>query len=430
MFVIKSAITLALLYCCYHLLLSKSTQHRANRCLLLAILIASIVVPAVHISTTRPVVFNIEAMMMESMQVSEAANMTDNEASNMQDAAPVAPQPVVDMAGILMCIYLAGVAALLVVRLVQLVRLARFMRRGIRHFDSAGNTVVLFPGDVMPCSIFRYIVMSVSDYEHNRAVLLAHEREHIRMGHSYDLLLLNLVTVFQWFNPFVWLLGRDLHAVHEYEADHAVISRGIDATTYQQFLVTKAVGMRLQPYVNSIGHGSLKSRIIMMYKSKTTRSSFILRSLLLLPVLTFIVTAFATPSGMLSRSPFAANDSTDTADVRSPLIILDGRMVNVDSEGNLVPAYVYDSLTHSRREITLGVFPRMFTDATLEQTEEYLANVLNIKKPDIDDLESVSAMRDTLATNRYGHNGRNGVVVINRRKMDADTSKTDRIGPK
>ena len=69
-------------------------------------------------------------------------------------------------------------------------------------------------------------------------------------------------------------------------------------------------------------------------------------------------------------------------------------------------------------------------DATLEQTEEYLANVLNIKKPDIDDLESVSAMRDTLATNRYGHNGRNGVVVINRRKMDADTSKTDGIGPK
>ena len=289
---------------------------------------------------------------------------------------------------------------------------------------------MLFPGDVMPCSIFRYIVMSVSDYEHNRALLLAHEREHIRMGHSYDLLLLNLVTVFQWFNPFVWLLGRDLRAVHEYEADHAVISRGIDATTYQQFLVTKAVGMRLQPYVNSIGHGSLKSRIIMMYKSKTTRSSFILRSLLLLPVLTFIVTAFATPSGMLSRSPFAANDSTDTADVKSPLIILDGRMVNVDSEGNLVPAYVYDSLTHSRREITLGVFPRMFTDATLEQTEEYLANVLNIKKPDIDDLESVSAMRDTLATNRYGHNGRNGVVVINRRKMDAYTSKTDRIGPK
>lgn len=430
MFVIKSAITLALLYCCYHLLLSTSTQHRANRCLLLAILIASIIVPAVHISTTRPVVFNIEAMMMESMQVSEAANMTDNEASNMQDVALVAPQPVVDMAGILMWIYLAGVAVLLAVRLVQLVRLARFMRRGIRHFDSAGNIVVLFPGDVMPCSIFRYIVMSVSDYEHNRAVLLAHEREHIRMGHSYDLLLLNLVTVFQWFNPFVWLLGRDLRAVHEYEADHAVISRGIDATTYQQFLVTKAVGMRLQPYVNSIGHGSLKSRIIMMYKSKTTRSSFILRSLLLLPVLTFIVAAFATPSGMLSRSPFAANDSTDTADVKSPLIILDGRMVNVDSEGNLVPAYVYDSLTHSRREITLGVFPRMFTDATLEQTEEYLANVLNIKKPDIDDLESVSAMRDTLATNRYGHNGRNGVVVINRRKMDADTSKTDRIGPK
>ena len=103
-------------------------------------------------------------------------------------------------------------------------------------------------------------------------------------------------------------------------------------------------------------------------------------------------------------------------------------MINVDSEGNLVPAYVYDSLARSRKEITLGVFPRMFTDATLEQTEEYLANVLNIKKPDIDNLESVTAMHDTLATNRYGHNGRNGVIVINLRKRDADTSKTSGIG--
>ncbi|MBQ4277499.1 MAG: M56 family metallopeptidase [Bacteroidaceae bacterium] len=429
MFVIKSAVTLALLYCCYHLLLSKSTLHRANRCLLLAILMVSVAAPAVHIPTTHPVAFNIEAMMKESMPSAEAANMTADVATNMQDAAPVAPQPVVDVASVLMWIYLAGVVVLLAVRIVQLVRLVRFMRRGIRHTDYAGHTVVLFPGNVMPCSIFRYIVMSVSDYEHNRALLLAHEREHIRLGHSYDLLLLNLVTLFQWFNPFVWLLGRDLRAVHEYEADYAVISRGIDATTYQQFLVTKAVGMRLQPYVNSIGHGSLKSRIIMMYKSKTTRHSFILRTLLLLPVLTFIVAAFATPSGMLSRSPFAVGDSTDTADVKSPLIILDGQMINVDSEGNLVPAYVYDSLARSRKEITLGVFPRMFTDATLEQTEEYLANVLNIKKPDIDNLESVTAMHDTLATNRYGHNGRNGVIVINLRKRDADTSKTSGIGP-
>lgn len=108
--------------------------------------------------------------------------------------------------------------------------------------------------------------MSVDDYEHHRPYIIAHEQEHIRLGHSYDLLLLETVCVLQWFNPFVWLLGHELKAVHEYAMDEALLYQGIDAKQYQKIIVTKAARNRLQPFANNLRHGSLKQRIIMMYR--------------------------------------------------------------------------------------------------------------------------------------------------------------------
>ena len=87
----------------------------------------------------------------------------------------------------------------------------------------------------------------------------------------HDLLLLEAVKALQWFNPFVYLLGRDLKAVHEYEADNAVLNFGIDAKTYQLLLVTKAVGSRLQTVCNNLSHHSLKKRIKMMHKNNSNR---------------------------------------------------------------------------------------------------------------------------------------------------------------
>ena len=139
--------------------------------------------------------------------------------------------------------------------------------------------------------------MSVGDYELHRQSILTHEQEHIRLGHTYDLLLLEAMRIFQWFNPFIWLLGHDLRAIHEYEADEAVINQGIDAKQYQQLLVLKAMGNRLQPFANTIGRGSLKQRIIMMYQKKSNRWKM-LKALFVIPTMGFALYAFATPEVM------------------------------------------------------------------------------------------------------------------------------------
>ena len=183
---------------------------------------------------------------------------------------------------------------MLILTIVQAIALTRFLRCGVRHTDSRGNTVILHNGEVPPFSIFRYIVMSVKDYETSRQYILTHEQEHIRLAHTYDLILLQGMKILQWFNPFIWFLSRDLKAVHEYEADQAVINQGIDAKSYQQLLVMKVVGNRLQPFTNNLNHGSLKKRIIMMYQKPSNRW-LMLKALCAIPVAALTINTFATP---------------------------------------------------------------------------------------------------------------------------------------
>lgn len=285
LYVIKAAITLALLYSCFFLFLSKETFHRFNRCMLVGIMLVSLVMPLFHFTTEHPTALNEEVYQMQNYI--------------QYDTTPivVTAQQTRGITWIqaLTWIYLAGVAIMLILTLVQAISLIRFMCNGVRHTDSQGNTVILHSNDVPPFSIFRYIVMSVKDYETSRQYILTHEQEHIRLGHTYDLLLLQCMKTLMWFNPFIWFLSRDLKAVHEYEADQAVINQGIDAKSYQQLLVMKVVGNRLQPFTNNLNHGSLKKRIIMMYQKPSNRW-LMLKALCAIPVAALTINTFATPT--------------------------------------------------------------------------------------------------------------------------------------
>ena len=283
LYVIKAAITLALLYSCFFVFLSKETFHRFNRCMLVGIMLVSLVMPMFHFTTSHPTTLNEEVYIVQ--------NYIENDATPIIVSSEVQR---ITWIQVLTWIYLIGVAVMLILTIVQAIALTRFLRCGVRHTDSRGNTVILHNGEVPPFSIFRYIVMSVKDYETSRQYILTHEQEHIRLAHTYDLLLLQGMKILQWFNPFIWFLSRDLKAVHEYEADQAVINQGIDAKSYQQLLVMKVVGNRLQPFTNNLNHGSLKKRIVMMYQKPSNRW-LMLKALCAIPVAALTINTFATP---------------------------------------------------------------------------------------------------------------------------------------
>lgn len=282
-YIIKSAMALALLYTCIIPLLEKETFHRLNRILILGCLIMSFAIPLVHFTGgTNPTV----DMVRQAVQLPEV--LINGNTSE---------QSVWSWADIMTCIYIIGVVAIFLMTVVLTVRLTRQLRQCEHITDNRGNTIVLTDCATSPFCLFHYIVMSRDDYANNRNYILTHEQEHIRLGHCIDLVILQAATIIQWFNPFVWLIGKNLKAIHEFEVDEAVLNKGIDATQYQKFLVIKAVGNRLQPFANNLNKESLKRRIIMMNQKKSNRW-MMLKALFIIPVATLAVSVFASNTGV------------------------------------------------------------------------------------------------------------------------------------
>ena len=295
-YVTKSAMALALLYTCIIPLLEKETFHRLNRILILGCLIMSFAIPLVHFTGgTNPTV----EMVRQTVQLPEV--LINGDASE---------QSIWSWADIMFCIYIIGVVAIFFMTVVQTVRLTKQLRQCEHITDNRGNTIVLTDCATSPFCLFHYIVMSRDDYANNCSFILTHEQEHIRLGHCIDLIILQVATIIQWFNPFVWLIGKNLKAIHEFEVDEAVLNKGINATQYQQFLVVKAVGNRLQPFANNLNKESLKRRIIMMNQKKSNRW-MMLKALFVIPVATLAVSVFANTSDM-SNMANAVNTTANT----------------------------------------------------------------------------------------------------------------------
>lgn len=311
-FLLKSAILLSVLYGCFFVLLSHETFHRFNRGVLLAILVSSLVLPAWQITLDRSLLVPEWVLHPDDTRITETKDdMTEAQArtpgSTEERHRPHMTPDNREYIGhahasskpfpwdaVLYTLYFLGIAWHLFSVLRQILAFRHDVRHGIKTRDKYDNTIIIRGGNFAPYSFFRHIVMSAKDYENSRHPILTHEQAHIRLGHSWDILLLESVCTLQWFNPLVWMLARDLRAVHEYEADKAVLDLGIDATRYQQLLVIKAFGTRLQSVTNSLSHGSLKDRIIMMKKTKSS-GLLMLKGLFLPLFMGMAIVAFAKP---------------------------------------------------------------------------------------------------------------------------------------
>lgn len=265
---LKVALLIAVFYMFYRLMLARETFHRVNRIVLLLTAVASYLLPLCVITYHKTVV-----MHQTPLVTIDGLQATVYEPSSTPLWQTVLP-----------ILFIIGVALALGHTLCSLVRIIRLINHSEQHPQDDGTTLcVTGNADLSPFSWMHYIVMNRSDYETNDASILAHERGHIRLFHSWDILLVDLLTALQWFNPAMWMLRSDLRAIHEYEADAAVLSQGINARQYQYLLITKAGGIGGYSLVNGITHSALKNRITMM-TNKTSKSSHLLKLLALLPI--------------------------------------------------------------------------------------------------------------------------------------------------
>lgn len=276
---LKTGACLAVFYLFYKLLLSRETFHRFNRVVLLAMLVLSFVLPCCVVTLYRDLPAPEPFVLPEVTQP----------ALPVEAVAAAKPFPWRELLAML---FAAGVVAMLLWVVVSLVRVWSIVHGGRSERLPGGMVLVRRPERGSPFSWGRYIVVSEQDDDALLRDVLLHEEAHLRLHHSVDLLVADLAGCLQWFNPAMWLLRCELRAIHEYEADEAVLRSGVDAREYQMLLIRKAAGRRWCSVANSFNHSKLKNRITMMLRKKSSRWNYA-RALVFLPLVGLALGAFA-----------------------------------------------------------------------------------------------------------------------------------------
>ncbi len=295
LYILKSTICLILFYLGFKALLSNDTFFRFNRWVLLVGIATCMLLPAIKIQTSEPLLIQQPIIHLEKMIAGEETVVTYLSDNNPEvDMIPVVtPAKMIDWGQIIALLYWAGFIFCLMTTLLSFRKMFVLIRSG-RKLQQGRYTLILVPSCVSPFSWGRYIILSEEDYEKYPDEILTHEMMHLKSHHSIDLLFVECILWLHWFNPAIWLLKRELKDIHEYQADKGVLTQGVDATKYQLLLVKKAVGSSLYTLANSFNHSKLKKRITMMLKGKSNNWAR-LKLLLLVPVGLIVLNAFARP---------------------------------------------------------------------------------------------------------------------------------------
>ena len=257
LYLLKASLALAVFYLFYRVALRDGTLLRLNRAVLLGATAASFVLPFAVITFHR------------GRTLAEVTQVTDLMAASQPLLTDVLSlsAPVVKPAlwlNLVALVYLVGVCWVLGRLLRSICHVRRILRSGEPVSQEDGIRVYVVDHDIIAFSWMRNIVISRADWQSGRREIFDHESAHVRLHHSRDLLLVDIAAALQWFNPFIWMLREDLCAVHEFQADAAVLERGADRKGYLFLLVQKAAAQRGYTIANSFSDSVLKDRVRMM----------------------------------------------------------------------------------------------------------------------------------------------------------------------
>ncbi|QCX01292.1 M56 family metallopeptidase [Aggregatimonas sangjinii] len=290
LYILKSVACMAIFFVFYKVFLEKESVHVFKRFYLLLAVGAALLIPAI--------VFT-DYVVVEPVPYIETPQtvVTDYDYIGIPSAFE---KDVLDIEPVLWTIYFLGFT-FFGLRFIQNLRQVIARIRKNPKQKSSNFIQVLLQESFPPHTFFQYIFLNKKELESNaipKEVLL-HEETHARQRHSLDVVSIELLQVIFWFNPFVYVFKKAIKLNHEFLADSAVLQKEINPTTYQNTLLSylspdseKKYQPSLANAINYSSYSSIKKRFTIM-KTRTSRKSIGLRSILLLPLLALLVYGFS-----------------------------------------------------------------------------------------------------------------------------------------
>ncbi|NOU61641.1 M23/M56 family metallopeptidase [Marinifilum caeruleilacunae] len=291
-YLIESSLCMTALYFLYKFVLERDTFVMRNRIYLLFSVLISLLIPLLSFSIDPE-----KSMVVNQFTLDTATNFKAEITGGIQLAEEsVQLKPI----SILLLVYLLGV-------LISFLRISKHLTKILKTIfaneivHQNNLKIVSVQENTSPYSFFRYVFLNpriTSKSEQNH--ILLHESVHVNQYHTLDLILVEMVKIFMWFNPFIYFIQHSLVEMHEYLADRACINLGADKIEYQNALVQNIEG-RMNFALTSAFNSSLTlKRIKMIKKIKSSRITN-LKLILVFPILFFSVLSF----GFITSTPAA-----------------------------------------------------------------------------------------------------------------------------
>ncbi len=249
---IKCAILLSALFAIYMLILGRKKWPSLRRFSLLGICLASLCLPLLNTYSmhVRPV-----ATVLYLTPPVPTVDTSDN-------FAPF-------IFTVIASIIASGICVGIVISILGLIRILTL--RTTRVYSHGHKFKVIDTAQASPFCFCGSIYISKEDLDDLPEMIVIHEHSHIRHMHFIDLFIGRMALIVQWWNPFAWMLSREMQRVHEYQADGDVLSAGHDSKEYQYLLLARATADTKYGLTSGFRHCELKRRLKMINRGKTGR---------------------------------------------------------------------------------------------------------------------------------------------------------------
>lgn len=259
---LKINVALALFYAFYRLFFHKDTFFQWRRTALLCFFAISLLYPLLNIQGW----IKAHEPMVAMADLYATILLPEQTIVAQQDIAIDWQQIIAFIAE---TIYWSGVVFLTIRFFLQLGSIIRL------HFQCSTNIIKdvrvhILKKETGPFSFFHWIFIHPQSHtESEISEIITHEETHARQYHSVDVLISEMMCIFCWFNPFSWLMKREVRGNLEYMADRRVLETGHDCKSYQYHLLGLAHHKAAAKLTNSFNVLPLKNRIKMMNKRRT-----------------------------------------------------------------------------------------------------------------------------------------------------------------
>lgn len=374
-------ICITMLYLVYITLLHQHISNTIARRYLLLMLPVGLVIPLLNLPLLPASELLLPAPIVDRSEMILAENMVVESATSVD---------------YLSLLYFIGLGVMAVWTLIGFVKLFLLFRH--HHIERIGKSKVIF----IKQESYAYTIMNfifINEKFRNTPTakeLIAHETEHIRLGHTYDLIYISIMRVLFWFNPAVWHTQRLLRQIHEYQVDSNVIKKGYSLKSYVNLLIMSEAGISPE-FTAPFGYSFTKKRIAMLLKKNQTNRRR--RLLVTIPVLAALLLAFSVTTRASVESSAENGIQKDTImDIgnKSPKRFLEFLEENDAFECKLI---IIDGVASTEKQM---------------------------KDLDINRIESITILKNEAAIKVFGIAAKDGVIVIELKK-DEVTVKNDEV---